>query len=159
MCAFLLLAACYQPEVRDCTVTCAHAGDCADGQVCGRDGYCAAPAVAGTCGFVVDAATSADASPSDAPPSDAGTAQLHVIVQGRGKVSVDPLGMECTGTNTADGDCMFDVPSGASEMLTPVQTNPQSSFVDWTTANCAGMTACTVTVDPPVTLVTAMFSN
>ena len=38
-------AACYQPEVRDCTVHCARPGGCTGGQVCRDDGWCAMPGV------------------------------------------------------------------------------------------------------------------
>jgi len=42
-------AGCYSPELRDCAVSCASPDDCAPGQVCGSDAYCAAPEIAGTC--------------------------------------------------------------------------------------------------------------
>ena len=42
--AALVLAGCYTPALRDCTVSCDAPGDCASGQVCGSDGMCAAPA-------------------------------------------------------------------------------------------------------------------
>jgi len=45
----MLATACYDPELRDCTVTCHGKHDCAEGQVCGSDGYCAAPDVANKC--------------------------------------------------------------------------------------------------------------
>jgi len=55
-----LVASCYSPDVRDCTVTCSDNADCADGQRCGSDHLCAAPDHAGRCG---------DA-PADARPRD-----------------------------------------------------------------------------------------
>jgi len=160
MIAALLVAGCYGPEVRDCTVSCASASDCATGQTCGEDGWCAAPDVAGSCAARTDAP---DARPVDAAidgaASDAGVAQLHVIVAGRGKVVVDPLGVECIGYAGVPGDCLFDVSPGATEMLLPVETTPSSAFAGWTTDNCAeAASSCTVTMEPPVTLVGARFN-
>ena len=40
-----ILSGCYEPELRDCTVTCEGATDCADGQTCSA-GLCAANGVA-----------------------------------------------------------------------------------------------------------------
>jgi hypothetical protein len=47
----MLAAGCYDPDVRDCTIRCdeKHTDSCAEGQVCDRDGWCAAPDVAGRC--------------------------------------------------------------------------------------------------------------
>lgn len=45
----VVLAGCYAPSVRDCTVRCASRDDCASGQICGADGLCAAPEIAGRC--------------------------------------------------------------------------------------------------------------
>ena len=39
--------ACYEPELRDCTLSCTAAAECADGQVCGSDHFCASPEIAG----------------------------------------------------------------------------------------------------------------
>lgn len=40
-----LVAGCYNPELRDCTVHCSAPRDCAGGQVCRDDGWCAMPEV------------------------------------------------------------------------------------------------------------------
>ena len=37
------VSACYQPETRDCIVSCAGPMDCTGGQVCTADGWCAMP--------------------------------------------------------------------------------------------------------------------
>lgn len=55
--AVAVLAGCYQPSVADCTVTCTSETSCAEGQVCGADGWCAAPSIAGRCASVADAAS------------------------------------------------------------------------------------------------------
>jgi hypothetical protein len=39
------VTACYQPELRDCTVQCSAPTDCAGDQVCRADGWCAMPTV------------------------------------------------------------------------------------------------------------------
>ncbi len=168
----LLVAGCYDPSLRDCTVTCHGAGECASGQVCGADGYCAAPSVAGTCkapdarGSDIDApltdidaplidAPLIDAQMFDAPPPDAPGAQLHITITGKGKV-VDSTGtIQCLGP---PGDCLFGAEPGQMITLTAVG-NTAHPFVDWTTANCMGMGAtCTVTIQAPVTTVSATFN-
>ena len=173
-----LLAGCYQPTLRDCTVSCRGADECASGQVCGSDGWCAAPDVAGTCGLVVDGAA-ADAARTDGPlvdgplvdgarldargpdaradarPVDAPGAVLHVLISGKGKVSVDPLGVACT---APPGDCTYGASSGDDVTLTATATDGGHHFVDWSTANCQGMGAsCTVTITAPTTTVGATF--
>jgi hypothetical protein len=164
--ALVLLAAaagCYQPSARDCTVSCQGAGDCLGGQVCGADGWCAAPGVAGTCGSIDhDAATGSDAEPdavpADAAPPDAASASLHLVVSGRGKVIVEPLGVECVSTNGNPGDCTFPASPGTEVTLLPTDTHPQDTFAAWTTANCEAETgACVITIEAPVTLVGASF--
>lgn len=157
-------AGCYQPEVRDCTVSCAAPGDCASGQVC-ADGWCTAPANAGTCGAPpIDAepqgSDAPDGVPPDAEPPDAAAAVLHVVVQGRGKVVIDPLGVECVGAQGTPGDCTFPVTPGSMQTLLPLQTHPQSPFAAWTTDNCSAQAeACVLTMEPPGVLVGARFGN
>lgn len=157
------LAGCYRPEARDCTVSCAGAGQCLDGQVCGADGWCASPEVAGTCDerdddASVHDASLADASRADAPPPDAAGAELRVVVSGRGKVIIEPLGEECEGLQGTPGDCTFPAAPGTEVTLLPADTHPQDSFAGWTTANCEGSPGeCVVTIIAPVTLVGASF--
>lgn len=168
--AALALGACYRPDARDCTVACDDPGDCLDGQVCGASGWCATPDV--SCKVGDDAAPDPiDGAPDDAravdgppapdgPPPDAAGAELRVLVSGRGKVVVEPLGVECVGTTGAPGDCTFGVAPGTEVTLVPLQTHPNYPFAEWTTANCAGETgACTVTVDPPSVVVAASFGG
>ena len=166
------LAACYRPDARDCTVSCAGADDCVDGQVCGADGWCAAPGVAGSCGDEPgdDAAVPShdapesreDAAPDaevpDAAPPDAPGAELRVVVSGRGKVVIEPLGVECEGMTGIPGDCTFPASPGLEVTLLPVDTHPQDTFAGWTTANCQDSPgACVLDVGAPVTLVGASF--
>ncbi|MBA3820036.1 MAG: hypothetical protein H0X17_14170 [Deltaproteobacteria bacterium] len=56
----LVAAGCYEPDLRTCTVQCAASNDCAPGQLCGNDGWCALPSAIGACapsdgGATVDA--------------------------------------------------------------------------------------------------------
>ncbi|HSN28352.1 MAG TPA: hypothetical protein VLT45_18835, partial [Kofleriaceae bacterium] len=44
--AAALLAGCYSPDLRDCTVSCASSADCAGAQVCNASHLCAAQDVA-----------------------------------------------------------------------------------------------------------------
>ena len=173
--AVALAAGCYDPALRDCTVTCAGAGDCASGQVCGADHFCAAPSVAGTCGKpdaragedapradapLIDASTEPDARYDamphiDAPPPDAPGALLHIVITGKGKV------IDTTGTISCmapPGDCVFGAEPGQSVTLTAVAQTQQHPFDKWTSANCAGQGAsCTLTIVAPVTEVDATF--
>lgn len=161
------VAGCYEPALRDCTVTCTDVGQCSSGQICGADGWCAAPDTAGTCGeALADAAdpdaAAIDAAPGDATPGDAGDAPidaapiiLRLVISGRGSIASDQPGILCSNTQTS---CDFPVAAGTQVGLTAVNSHPQDSFVDWTTANCQGQGAsCTVAISGAVTLVGAMF--
>jgi hypothetical protein len=158
--ALALVASCYQPQYVDCTVTCQGAGDCAPGQIC-NSGRCASPDVP-TCGND-DAAPAPDAHtidavPVDAAAPDANVDDLHVVVQGRGKVVIDALAAECVGTNGTPGDCHYAVEDGTSLTFLPVETSPASPFSAWTTPNCSAETgACTLVIDAPAVLVGAQF--
>jgi hypothetical protein len=108
------LAGCYSPTVRDCSVTCARASDCAEHQVCGDDHFCSSPERAGTCvQSPVDAplAIAPDAPPPDAAPPDAtpdaspyGT--VHMLVSGGGTIVLDSA-------TSCRNDCTWIVPLGA----------------------------------------------
>ena len=158
----LVLAGCYDPAVRDCTVTCHGAGECASGQVCGTDGYCKSPS-AGTCNAAdapaseIDAPVATiDAPPADASPPDGMPAQLHITITGKGKVVDSTSTIMC---NAPPGDCLIAVDSGASITLTAVASGAGHPFADWTTANCMGMgPTCAVTIDASVVTVSAKFN-
>ena len=123
--ALLLLPACYAPEIRDCTVICAAASDCADGQVCGTDQFCASPRVAGNCtspdagdprsdagtrdAALRDAAVPRDAAVDAPPPVDALVrAELHLITSGVGRITASGVGA-CDELGPTEGDCRFSV--------------------------------------------------
>jgi hypothetical protein len=155
-------AGCYEPTVSDCALTCAEEHDCAGGQVC-ADGWCVSPEAVGSCRLpAIDGGAEPDAAAPrpDAmtAPLDAGVVQLHVLVQGRGKVVIDPLGEECVGTNNTPGDCAYELPPGTTQTLLPVQTHQNWPFAGWTTENCSGEPgACTLVIDDAVVLVSATF--
>ena len=164
------LVACYQPTLRDCTVSCASASDCAGDQVCGASGWCAAPDVA--CTLDPDAASGDSASPDggdvdagepdamtpiDAPVMiDAGAA-LRIVISGRGSVAGDYPGVSC---QSPPGDCTYAIPPGTDVTLTAVDgPGGSSQFSDWTTPNCmGGGRTCVVTITGPVTLVSVEFN-
>ncbi|HTJ44541.1 MAG TPA: hypothetical protein VL463_20695 [Kofleriaceae bacterium] len=172
--ASALLAGCYDPRLKDCTVTCHGAGDCASGQVCGNDGFCAAPGVAGTCATRPDAKDAIDASEIDAPigvidarfdarvdartdasPPDAAGAQLHITITNKGKVVDSGNIYNC---QNPPGDCLFGAEPGQVVTLTAVQTINMHPFDKWTDSNCAGQGAtCTFTITAPVTTIAVTF--
>lgn len=147
------LAGCYSPSVRDCTVTCNAQSDCASGQVCGGDHYCASALSAGTCAPLViigdaeiDAVATApvdaapDARPDARPPIDAAPrVGLHVHIDGKGSVVV-------TGVATCDEhDCTYGVVAGLRLVLVAVPHADQR-FDRWTTVTCGQQDAsCTFT--------------
>jgi hypothetical protein len=166
------LAGCYEPQVRDCTIACSFATDCADGQTCGGDGWCAAPDVAGSCDERrenPDAMPPPDAEPPieidasvpDAPGPDAMpdvVVKLRVVVEGRGKVLISPLDEECIGVNNGSVECPFNLGFGSVQHLVPVTTGGGSTWVGWTTGNCsASPNECVVTLTDAETLVVAKF--
>ena len=110
----VLLTGCYEPSLKDCTVSCAAATDCASGQVCAANGFCAAEGA------------------SCAPPTDAAvpTVTLHVVVMGHGSVQV-------AGGGTCTSDCMYKFSPGAAITATAVEDN-NHNFDMWTTPNCMG---------------------
>ena len=169
--AVVALAGCYQPEVRDCTIACSFATDCVDGQQCGSDGWCAAPDVAGSCDERRDApdAMRADAEPPieiDASVPDAAdpdgmpdvVVKLKLIVEGRGKVTVSPLGEDCYGVNNGSMTCEYMLGFGSTQHMVPLEEGGGSQWVGWTTSNCSAQVGeCTLMFTAAETLVVAKF--
>jgi hypothetical protein len=163
--ACALLAGCYSPEVRDCTVTCASSADCAGAQVCNGDHFCAAQGT--TCSSVaashdaalgdtpdasdapvdahrqppadarppVDAHPPIDARPIDAPPPQV---TLHLHVDGHGTLDF--------GTFSCAMDCNYQVTPGLSITILAVPGNNQR-LDRWTQGPCVNsqLSACTFT--------------
>lgn len=142
-----VMSACYSPDLRDCTVSCAAAGDCASGQVCGATGFCAAPdvsCVVSDAGVTVQDARAMDAqsfTPQDAapdapaPPDAPTTSTLHVHVDGQGRVTITGVGT-CAAGPPQQGDCMFPVLTNIPLVAT---ASPYSDwrFEKWTSTQCA----------------------
>ena len=110
--ASAVLAGCYAPDLRDCTVTCSESTDCADDQVCGGDGYCAAPDLAGTCAG------------SGGEPE---TVSLRAHVAGHGA-------LEVAGVGTCTADCTWQVAAGSTVQALAI--DGEQKFDRWTTDNC-----------------------
>lgn len=171
--------ACYSPELRDCTLACSSTSDCADGQVCGSDRFCASPEAAGSCLAPArrDAginSTEDDASnprppmvdagmpvpPVDAaPPPDAPTQGLLTItISGHGHVYVQ-------GHGTCDYDsavsCQFTVDLDESVVLGAFSDDEDDwRFEKWTAGPCSGSELSTCFFQPGVTnAVTAKFKK
>jgi hypothetical protein len=151
-------AACYEPELRDCTVACNAESDCAAGQVCGSDKLCAAPEIAGHCSTlpgtagsgdrdagVADAMMAVDAAP-DAPPDAATHVQLTITIEAKGRVTVNGIGT-CDEAPPQNGACTFIVP--INQPLTASATPYLTwRFDRWTTAACASVSINTCTFTP-----------
>jgi hypothetical protein len=123
---------CYDPTTVDCAVACAAPGDCAAGQVCGSDGFCAAPEVAGTC--------------------EAAQRSLHLVVEGRGRITTSNPAVQC------EGDCWFDVPADAEIAVVAVSTHQHWEFEGWDQAACGESPSCSVAMADDLVL-TARFAR
>jgi hypothetical protein len=134
----VVLAACYSPDVRDCSVTCATADDCIDGQTCST-GLCATPGI--TCKLPV-------APPVPTPPAP-NTIAITVTIAGHGSVALDGVTM-CDA-----GACTEMIDSGVSVALT---ASPMPHFVGWTGA-CQGPDPTCVLVPIDTLFVGALFDK
>ena len=134
----LALAGCYSPELQNCTVSCAAVTECGSGQVCGADGFCAEPSVAGHCN-----AGGPDAAIHDAAIQEANVA-LRITIAGRGRVTAAGIGV-CDTDDPNHGDCTWLVPPHIVRTLDAVVTD--HDFQGWTTANCS-MQGATCTLTP-----------
>ena len=144
--AFAMVASgCYEPALRDCTVTCHAPTDCADGQACGPDGLCVGP--------------SAQACSAEGPDAaiPATTIKLHVTIDGKGAVVVDDNPALTCAASGPHGDCTFDVTSRSVHRLVATPDGNRG-FTMWMGA-CAGTsTTCTLTPSGATT-VGAKFGN
>jgi hypothetical protein len=140
-------AGCYAPALRDCTVSCASQQDCAEGQVCGGDGLCASPAVAGHCAAVApDAGVPRDATPTDATVTDApATISLRAQVMGKGSIVVDGYGI-CSSLDASHGDCTYEIAPRVAQTVHATSIQPDQVFGGWASPTCNGQGAtCTFT--------------
>lgn len=141
----MILTACYDPGAVNCTVSCAGSGECASGQVCGSDGFCAAPEIAGHCS-TVDSGVG-------------GMVALEIAIMGKGKVTVEGAGdcdsEESSGSGPA-GQCTFMVPMGLVRTLAAVE-NHDKHFKSWSQGCSGSSPSCMVTPTMPSTTVGARF--
>ncbi|MCE9576941.1 MAG: hypothetical protein K8W52_27590 [Deltaproteobacteria bacterium] len=167
------LAGCYQPVLRDCTVTCGAVTDCATGQRCAADGFCVGQDVVGTCGPAADASTRTDARrgadaradggatdaaiPADAAPV---VGALRITIVERGTITVAPINAICAAPTHAGATCTFAIPIDTVAVITAAPNHPGDAFAAWTTTSCAGQgAACTLTCATALTIVGARFDH
>jgi hypothetical protein len=161
----MLWAACFSPREQDGAVACGAAGSCPPGFVChAGDGRCYrsppgggidAPVIDGAPGDAAGDAGEPDGMPIDADPT---AVELRIVIAGRGRVTVEALGVMCEGTQQTPGDCRYAVSPGTEVTLTAVQTQQPSPFTGWAGA-CSGTDpSCTLTITAP-TQVTATFGT
>lgn len=108
------LAACYDPALENCTISCAAGDHCGAGQVCGADGWCAVPAIAGHCDGARDARMTIDAPVStkaDAAAPDA-SASLCALGCTKGSCDGDTCVIDCRAAGSCAGDvhCPVNLP-------------------------------------------------
>ena len=156
--AGLALAGCYSPSLRDCTVSCGSASDCATGQVCGADGMCASPAVAGRCAAQVDAGHDAPARPDAAPPDVGLTVRLTVQVMGKGSVTIEGIGT-CSSLDPDRGNCVYNVVPGAPLTAEATSITTTDVFAMWSSVTCAGQDASCQFTPVIATVIAARFGH
>jgi hypothetical protein len=161
--AGLALAGCYSPSLRDCTVSCGSASDCATGQMCGADGMCASPAVAGRCVALVDAGhldapAHPDAALPDAPPDAPRTVRLTVQIMGKGSVMVEGIGA-CSSLDPDKGNCVYDVVAGVPLTAQAMSITPTDAFAMWSSMTCAGQGAHCQFTPVIATVIAARFGH
>ena len=162
--ALVTLAGCYAPSLRDCTVSCASQRDCAGGQVCGSDGMCASPELAGRCVSAPPDAALIDADMIDAPLIDAALTDaaltdapapvlLRVQVLGKGSIAVDGHGI-CSSLDPQKGVCAYEIAARVPQIVRALSIQPDQVFANWTSLTCSGEPAvCTVTPIATTTIV------
>jgi len=153
--AGVALAGCYAPALRDCTVSCASRDDCAAGQVCGGDGMCAAPEVAGRCAMV---ATDAGPPPIDAATDAPITVRLTVQITGKGKVNLEGVG-SCSSDAPQKGSCGYDVAAGAMQTAQALPIQLDQVFTMWSSTTCSGQSARCVFAPAGAATITARFEH
>src|SRR5262249_36569119 len=137
--AALVVGGCYDPDVRDCTVTCTRTVDCIAGQTCSAAGLCAAPGV--TCHSA--AGDAADA--GDAGDSGDSNVELKIEIDGPGSVALD-------GIATCAASCEQLAPM-AQPVTAHAIAGPKQAFDGWTTPPCVGQPAtCTFVPTTPTVI-------
>jgi hypothetical protein len=167
-------SACYSPDLRDCTVSCSAPGDCASGQMCGPQGFCAAPDVSCASGggggggssdagvpirdaHEVDAETIAPADAMPDPPDAPTQTTVHVKIDGQGRVTIIGVGT-CESDPPQKGDCTFVVLPNIA-LIATASPYPDWRFEKWTSAQCMAesTTTCTFAAHGAVTNLSLKF--
>lgn len=148
------LGGCYSPVVRDCLVSCTSPGDCARGQICGRDGLCASPEVAGQCtSLLSDAGLPGDATTA---PDGSTTGRLYVRITGQGSVAVEGHDT-CSSQGPQHGNCAYDVVPGVAQHVQAIEIRPTDQFTRWTSPTCSDQGASCTFIPVGTTTITAKF--
>lgn len=150
------LGGCYSPAVRDCLVSCTSPGDCVSGQICGDDGLCAIPKMAGRC-----ASLSSDAGlPGDPTTNLDGsiTVRLQVRITGEGSVAVEGRGT-CSSQGSQRGDCTYDIAPGIVQHVQAIEIRMNEPFTRWTSTTCIGQSASCTFIPLGPTSITARFES
>jgi hypothetical protein len=142
------LAACYSPDLRDCTVTCESTADCAAGQICGEDGFCAVRDVAGGC--VIAERDAGVIDPDTATPNDTTTPNdtndlglLQLTITGHGTVHVFGVG-SC---DWKVDPCTYELP--LDDVVTLLAIPAEDYALERWSSACAGSIAtCTLAIAP-----------
>jgi hypothetical protein len=155
----VVIASCYAPDLRDCTIRCASENDCAAGHVCGSDRFCAAPGIAGTCTRLPDDAGALD---RDAGPVDAKlgldaaldastTAELRIEIFGKGRATLAG-GLSCD-HEAQNHACVFWIELGTPLSIHAVP-DEDFDFDKWIDGPCVGwrLTTCAFVFDAPTSV-------
>jgi len=81
---------------------------------------------------------------------------LHLVVEGRGRITTSNPTIRCDGTQDAPGDCWFEVAIDAEIAVTAVSTHQHWEFDGWDQAACGESPSCSVAIDDDMAL-TARF--
>ncbi len=147
----LFLAACYSPDLADCTVMCTFDEDCASGQHC-TDHFCSREGVTCSAEPGTDAAVVVDTRPEPDAPTTQGVLRIRIADQGLVRV---PGQQTCD--SDIDNECMYVVELGVPITL---EAEPHNNrFFERWEENCLGVSApvCEVTANGSETRVTAKF--
>ncbi len=150
-----LAAGCYNPDLRDCAVTCTAQTGCADGEVCGADGLCSGPGV--TCNHeAIDAANHATVDAHETPDATVVDVSLHLMIMGSGRVIVNTT-LTCDSQGSQNGNCTFSVPAHVASNLFAMAEQANHPFMMWSGTGCTGsLPQCTFTPTQDITI-DAMF--
>lgn len=108
-------------------------------------GWAGACSGTGGCDLTLDADRDVSATFAVAPPPPVGKHRLTVVVQGKGRVTSSPSGLDCDSSQ-----CSSDFTDGTSVTLTAVASSGYG-FDGWGT-DCSGSGGCTITLSRDATV-------